>query len=200
MPLLGGNTTPVKRYSDGFNRNYITDVEFCGELVRNYMYIEAWSMMENLRTESMPLLLNKAICLYEMDRNEECINVSDRILALLGTMKNSVQPGTSDDRRALHEVQKNQFTYLVPISFRYVDMFPEMLRDSVLRIQVDCWSALGNTMKVIELGTPLLSKGYRNVMEAFYKIDHPDPYPPAKSGYELGEDGKVHFFVNGERQ
>lgn len=172
MPLLGGNTTTAKPYSEGFDEQYVADVEFCGELIRQYMYEEAWSMMNTFRLESIPLLINKAICLYEMDRNEECIGTCDKILALLGTKKNSMPHGAPDDMHALHEVQKNQITYLSPVTFRYVDLFPEMLRDSAFRILVDCWSALGNTAKVIEVGTPLLSKGYRNVIEAFYKIDH----------------------------
>lgn len=200
MPLLGGNYPAVKRYSEGFEKEYIEDVEFCAELVRQYMYEEAWSLINTLRQESIPLLINKALCLYEMDRNEECINVCDRVLALLGTMKNTVPLASPDDMKALHDVQKNHFTHLVPVTFRYIDMFPRFLRDSVLRIQVDCWSALGNKAKITEVGTPLLSKGYRNVMEAFYKIEHPDPYPSVKSEYGLGEDGKVYFYINGEKQ
>lgn len=200
MPLLGGNYPTAKRYSEGFEKEYIEDVEFCAVLVRHNMYEEAWSLMSTLRQESIPLLINKALCLYEMDRNEECINACDRVLALLGTRKNTVPPASLDDMKALHDVQKNLSTHLVPITFRYVDMFPRFLHDSVLRIQVDCWSALGNTAKVTEVGTPLLSEGYRNVMEAFYKIEHPEPNPPIKSEYSLGEDGKVYFYINGEKQ
>lgn len=200
MPLLGGNPSTAKSYSEEFDKQYIADVEFCGDLIRRYMYEEAWSLMNTLRQESIPLWVGKAICLYEMDRFGECVKICERVIALLGTMRNGVSPVSPEDIKALHEVQKNQTTYLEPVSFRYVELFSQALRESALRIIVDCWSALGNTAKLIEVGTPLLSKGYRNVMEAFYKIDHPDPYPPTKSGYELGEDGKVYFIVNGQRQ
>lgn len=198
--LLGGTQQPTKRYSDNFDAQYINDVEFSGKLIAHTMLEEAWTLMNTLKPESIPLLMNKAICLFEMNRNEDCLKACERSLALLGTMKNTLPTPPPDDMRELHEVQKNQVTYLNPVTFRYVELFPEILRDSALRIQVDCWSALGNTAKVIEVGTPMLGKGYRNVMEAFYKIDHPDPTPPATAGYGVDEHGKVYFQFNGERR
>lgn len=178
--LLGGIPQPTSQcYSDNFDAQYIDDVEFVGKLIARNMIQEAWMLMNTLSSESIPLLLNKSLCLFEIGRKEDCLVACERVLALLGTMKNNLPAGKPQDMHTLHEVQKNQATYLNPITFRYVGHFPEMLRDSVLRIMVDCWSALGNTAKVQQIGTPLLGKGYRNVMEAFYKIEHPDLNPPA---------------------
>lgn len=179
--LLGGTPQPInQRYSDNFDAQYIEAVEYCGKLISRTMLQEAWMLMNTLKPESIPLLYNRALCLWEMNRSNDSLNTCERVLALLGTMKNSIPPSQPDDMRALHEVQKNQVTHLNPVTFHYVELFPEMLRDSVLRFMVSLYSDMGNTAKVIEIGTPLLSKGYRNVMEAFYRIDNPDPTSPEK--------------------
>lgn len=192
--LLGENQQSTsQRYGDNFDEQYIEAVEYSGNLISRTMLQEAWMLMNTLKPESIPLLYNRALCLWEMNRNKECLNMCERVLALLGTIKNGIPPSKPDDIRALHEVQKNQVTHLNPVTFRYVELFPEILRDSVLRFMVSLYSEMGNTAKVIEIGTPLLSKGYRNVMEAFYRIDNPEPPSPSTAEYEVDNNGKVYF-------
>lgn len=198
--LLGKSSNTNNQDSVSFSESYIKDVEMCGQLISRYMYEEAWMLMNTLQQESIPHLINKAICLYEINRYAESIQACERAMELLSTCKNKVPLGKPEEIQLLHEVQKNQVTYLNPVTFRYVELFPENLKESLLRVIVDCWSALGNTAKVIKTGTPLLNKGYRNVMEAFYKIDHLDTNTPVSAGYQMGEDGKVYFYIDGEKQ
>lgn len=171
MALLGENLQSAKRYSDKFDAQYIEEVEYCGNLITQNRLEEAWILMSILKQESIPLLLNKALCFFEMNRNEDCLSACERMLSLLGNSKNNISIGIQEEIHALHNVQKNQVTHLMPVTFRYVELFPEILRDSVLRLMIDCWSELGNKAQVLKLGTPLLRKGYRNITEAFHKIN-----------------------------
>lgn len=171
MVLLGGNLQPANRYSDNFDAQYIEVVEYCGNLITQNRLEEAWILMSSLKQESIPLLLNKGLCLFEINRHEDCLQACEKILALSGNTKSNFPPEIQKEVHTLHNIQKNRATHLMPVTFRYVELFPEILRDSVLRLTIDCWSELKNKAQILKLGTPLLRKGYRNVTEAFQKIN-----------------------------
>lgn len=170
--LLGTDNTPgARHYSDDFAPSYREDIEYAARLIEKYQYEEAWTLLNALEKESIPLLFNKAICLYDAQQNETILRLLDRALTLLGLLNNGGRkPAVSPEITAIREVQKNQLTYLTPVTFRYIESFPHLLKDSILRLMVDIHLELGNKAKILELGTPLLSKGYRNITEALEKV------------------------------
>lgn len=170
--LLGRENNPgTRRYSDDFDSQYREDIAYTAQLIEKYQYEEAWTLLNSLEKESIPLLFNKAICLYDARQNETILRLLDRAWTLLGLLNNGgMKPAGSPELTAIRDVQKSLLTYLTPITFRYIESFPHLLKDSILRLMVDIHLELDNKAKVIELATPLLSKGYRNIIEAIEKV------------------------------
>lgn len=169
--LLGSENKPDKRrYSEEFDHSYREDILFAAQLIERQQYEEAWIRMDTLERESIPLLYNKALCLRDVYHYEATITLLDRASALLIPYERTPIPVETQVLKAIREKQKNRETYLHPITFRYVDLFPHQLRDSILRFMTDTYLALGNTAKILEIATPLQSKGYRNIIEALKTI------------------------------
>lgn len=169
--LLGSENKPERRrYSDEFDQPYREDILFTAQLIEKQQYEEAWIRMDTLERESIPLLYNRALCLRDAEQYESVIPLLDRASALLIPYERTPIPGETQTLKVIREKQKDRETYLYPITFRYVDLFPHQLRDSILRFMTDTYLALGNKPKIREIATPLQSKGYRNIIEALKTI------------------------------
>lgn len=145
------------------------DLSLCAALITDGRLLEAWTLMEAIPGETILLLFNKALCLIETRNYAQAIPLLERAFTLLTPQKTGITPSTSPEAEAMRQKQNNKDTHRQPVTPRYAELFPHLLKDSVLRLMVDCYLALGNTAKVIEIATPLKSKGYRNILEALNK-------------------------------
>lgn len=168
--LLGSNLQKPKYYSDNFNEKNITEMEFCAQLIIRSQYIEAWTLLNSSQPESIPLLINKAICLIGSQNHSGAVTLLEKALTLLIPQRPVINTPTTPEADNLRHLQNETNAYLEPITFRYVDLFSHLLNDSISRMLVDCYSSLGNTAKVLAIGTPLKSKGYSNITQALNKI------------------------------
>jgi len=170
--MLLGNTNnkpDTITYADRFDAAYRANIERSRWMISIYMYEEAWTLLDSMQPESIPQLYNKAICLYDARDNETILRLLDRAWTLLQQLDGGLQSPRSPQIDAIREIQKDALTYLQPVTLEYTQMFPHILKESILRLMVDSWSELGNNAKVLQIATPLASKGYRNIHQAIEK-------------------------------
>jgi len=56
--------------------------------------------------------------------------------------------------------------YLQGISELYINYFPALVHDAIVRLKTDCLLVLGNYAKVVAIATPIAHKGYKNITDA----------------------------------
>jgi hypothetical protein len=66
----------------------------------------------------------------------------------------------------MRQQQNQQEDHLHAITKKYIASFDVLTRDAIVRLRIDCWLHLGEYAKVIELGTPVEHKNYKNIAEA----------------------------------
>ncbi|MDR2038852.1 MAG: hypothetical protein LBQ60_13095 [Bacteroidales bacterium] len=148
----------------------INDMEFCAVLLDRGQSVEAWTLLHR-QAESIPSQFNKAICLIRVEEYASALPLLEQVLGILAQTPQGLKTPESPSLRTIQDVQATTKAYTEAITFKYAELFPETLKDSVLRMMVDCHAALGNHNKVLEIGTPLKSKGYQNVIDAIKKVE-----------------------------
>ena len=165
--LIGGDNKTAKRYSDGFDEGYVADVEYAATLIAQRCFAEAWEVMSACKQESIPLLYNQALCLKSGGEYfPRVLELFERLQRLAALLPRDSRTLIQADTTSIFKAQREEQTHNAPITFRYVDRFPHLLKDSILRHLIGCHLIMGNHAKVIELGTPLASKGYKDVVDA----------------------------------
>ena len=139
--------------------------EWIVQLLSNNQYVEAYRLMKSEPPKKLSTLFNSAICMLFIEEYEQCLHSLDEALAKLQPKPADNSP-KEDRYRKLERMQSADSSYLQGITDRYVRHFPDMVKNNILRVKIDCYRALSQWSKVLELAAQLGSQNYLNVENA----------------------------------
>ena len=132
-------------------------------------YAEAYVLLERQTNPSLANLYNMALCLYFSEAYTACLLLVERAVSKLPAYALRHQKWSHYAQNInTHQMAKD--TYLCPVSELYTLHFSALLKDSLLRLQVDCyvylrdWTHLAQTLEQIQ------AKGYANVERALKQL------------------------------
>ncbi len=129
-------------------------------------YAEAYRLLKKEPAGKVSVLYNLALCCrFAGDHRQALYRLDEALSVFRPALGNDAAP-EDEIYRASVAAQNATNTHLSGVTEKYVSRFPEMMKDNILRLKVDCYSALQHRNKVIETAALLKNKGYRNVVEA----------------------------------
>lgn len=175
--LLGGNQSDKKQPTVQPDEQATQIMEMCVSLIGDDRYEEAWILLstftvnESNNNNSVVLHFNRALCLIRASNDYvAALSLLEKAWNMFSPLAGGIHTPETPELQTMRKNQNERSTYLHPVSYKYAELFPELFRDTILRLLVDCHTALGNDNEVIRLATPIQHKGYRNITEALNKI------------------------------
>ena len=150
------------------NSNGLSDKndEWIVLLLSNGQYVEAYRLLKSEPQQKLSTIFNLALCSYFAEEYEQTLSRLDEALAKL-------QPNPVDNTfvnddlyKKLESIQNADDSYLQGMTEMYIRHFPYIVKNSILRIKIDCYLALSLWNRIIELAPLLKSYEYQNVEEA----------------------------------
>jgi len=154
--LLG--TTPAK------NNPPDTEVLVIHLIMQN-RYAQAYEMLTAQKAVSASGLYNTALCLHWGGSYHEALNRLESI-RLSPQVNNSSRLEGNREYMQIRNKQNQTSDYLQGISETYIQAFPVLASDDIIRLKTDCWLQLEDYAKVIAIATPIASKGYSDITTA----------------------------------
>lgn len=155
---------------DSFNhKTIIVNQDFIVRLIALGKYTEAYQLLITLTQTKKEVcnLFNLALCYYYGEIYQQTIYTLDEVLSLLMiTPRNQALLPVDKDCKILLSKQNQSECYQSGITDEYFSYFPEIVKDSILRIKVDCYLHLQQWDRVLEVGNTIRNKGYKNVNNA----------------------------------
>ncbi len=159
--LLGNNTPNRQDTTPQVNEDWVV------QLISNGQYAEAYLLLSKETSRKISSLYNLALCSYFAGKYEQTIYRLDEALSTFRPAPDS-NPVEDDLYNAIVRVQNATDAYQTGITEKYVQRFPGITKDNILRLKIDAYLALERWNKVIETAALLKNKNYRNVEEALH--------------------------------
>ena len=140
--------------------------EWIVQLLSGKQYVEAYRLLKSEPPQKLSTLFNLALCLYFAEEYEQSLYQLDAALAKLQPNITSNFSINDDLYKKLESKQNVDNSYMQGITDKYVRHFPYMVKSNILRMKIDCYRALCQWNKIMELAAPLRNENYRNVEEA----------------------------------
>ena len=140
------------------------DIEIV-RLISSHQYAEAYQMLSNQLTPTISNLYNMALCMFEGKAYVECLDKLEETYTKLQPFMSYAIQG-DEISVAIQKSQRNNSTYLNPVTDYYVSRFPCTLKSSIYRLRIDCYKEMGMWNEVIQTAELLEHKDYKNVVEA----------------------------------
>lgn len=141
------------------------DESFIIQLMLQKRYAQVYELLMHQQSTQPSSLYNIALCLYWSGDFEEALIRLENIR--LATQMANHNKLTADSYLKAITIRQNQTDdYLYGMTEAYIENFPELAGDAVVRLKTDCWLQLGNYEKVIAVATPTAHKGYKNITDA----------------------------------
>jgi hypothetical protein len=146
------------------NVNHSPEVEtLILQLMMQQRYAEVYELL--IHQQSTSALYNMSLCLYWTDNFQGALSHLERIqLNPEVKIANSITANT--EYKGIKDKQNQTADYLHGMSEAYIQTFPSIVHDAIIRLKIDCWLHLGNYAKVIAAGMPIAHKGYKNITDA----------------------------------
>lgn len=148
------------------NRSNTSVQDLIEQLIGRSLYADAYALLIQEPAGQTVTQYNLALCFNAAGYYNEalmCLDKSQLCLPVNQTNRNSVTDGFY---KALLDKQKQLNDHLFAITDKYLQLLPQKVTDSIIRLKTDCWMQLGNYAKVIETATPIAYKQYGNIIEA----------------------------------
>jgi hypothetical protein len=139
--------------------------EFIIQLISQQRYAEVYALLGNQKLMQTSAQYNLALCLHWAGSYNEALSQLDNI-RLAPQLSSSDQYQTDTTYKLIKSKQSQTKDYLQGISEVYVQNFPALVQDAIVRLKTDCWLQLGNYAKVIAIATPIVHKGYNDIADA----------------------------------
>ena len=130
-----------------------------------HQYAEAYLLLERQTNPSISNLFNMALCLYWSQEYTDCLLVLNRVDYKIPVYSFRQKVMSRRGQRLLIK-QMSKESHLNPISEFYVNQFLDILKESILRLKVDCLSALSNWSELLVVASQLSIQEYENVQKA----------------------------------
>ncbi|MCD8043116.1 MAG: hypothetical protein LUH10_08625 [Tannerellaceae bacterium] len=163
--LLKGNTT-TPEFPDVVNDTFIN------LLITNNQYTEAYTLLSGCNQLTIAGSYNLILCLIQAEEYTQAILKADEVLRLIQTRVPQTNRNENETVKMLRTKQCRLDTHRAAVTLEYVKTFPGILRESVLRLKIDCYRATGNWNKVIETASQLICKEYKNVETALQEAEN----------------------------
>jgi hypothetical protein len=148
------------------NSNITSDKEsFVIQLFLQQRYAEVYEVLNDQQSSQTSVLYNKALCLRWSGNYQAALNQLESI-KLAPQLNNGSKFNATIEYNGIRGKQNQTDDYLQGITEAYVEAFPVLVHDCIVRLKTDCWLQLGNYAKVIAIATPIAHKGYRNITDA----------------------------------
>lgn len=154
--LLGSNVT---------KDSGIDTTSLISQLIWQQRYAEAYQLLINQPAAQTDVLYNLALCLHWSGNDQEALSRLQSI-QLTSQLDTAERRTASNEYLQIRSKQNQTADYLAGLSDAYIKTFPDLTRDSIVRLKTDCWLQLGNYDKVIAIATPIAHKGYKNITDA----------------------------------
>ncbi|AMR34008.1 hypothetical protein A0256_22435 [Mucilaginibacter sp. PAMC 26640] len=135
------------------------------QLILQQRYAEVYQLLNKQQSPQASTLYNMALCLHWSGNYQGALNRLENI-RLAQQVNGISQLNTNSDYQEIRNRQNQTDDYLHGMSEAYIQSFPVLVSDAILRLKTDCWLQLGNYAKVIAVATPIAHKGYKNITEA----------------------------------
>lgn len=135
------------------------------QLLLQQRYAEAYELLDRQQPAQRAALYNMALCLHWSGNHREALSRLEKI-QLARPVGNSAQLEADSDYKQIKSKQNETDDHLQGMSEAYINCFPALAQEAIVRLKTDCWLQLGNYAKVIAVATPIAHKGYRNITEA----------------------------------
>lgn len=139
---------------------------FIARLINQSLYADAYVLLIKEAREQTVTQYNLALCFYHTGSYTEALLCLDKAQAYLPVNPNKNYPVTDAFHTAMLEDQHQLNDHLFALTAKHVQLLPQKIADSIIRLKTDCWMQLGNYAKVIEIATPVAYKQYGNITEA----------------------------------
>ena len=126
-------------------------------------------ILEDMRPLAPAALFNTSLC--QVHAGEYASAISSLRSAFDAAERITPKPRKPDSplMKTVAGRQNATGVYRRAVGDRYTERFPDILKENILRLMVDCHAELGQWAKVFERGTPLRGKGFANVDAAMEK-------------------------------
>ena len=128
-------------------------------------YAEAYELLSKQQPANTCVYYNLALCLHWSGNFEAALNQLDKI-QLAPRMGQANLPNTDTGYKLIKSKQDQTDDYLNGISETYIQIFPGLFHDAIIRLKTDCWLMLNNYNKVIAIASPIAYKGYKDITHA----------------------------------
>ncbi len=136
------------------------------QLMSDGCYAEAYLLLKKEQAGRVSSRYNLALCCYFAGEYQQALYRLDEALSVFRPMPGHDAMQKDDVYKALIIAQNKTDSYRKGIDEKYVSHFPDMMKDNILRLKVDCFLVLKQWNKLIETAALLRTKDYRNVAEA----------------------------------
>ncbi|WP_374166172.1 hypothetical protein [Arcticibacter sp. MXS-1] len=138
---------------------------FILQLLLQQRYAEAYELLINQRSVSTAALYNTALCLHWSGNYEQALSHLERI-QFTPPVSRASPLNPDKEFNQIRNKQNQTDDYLQGMSEAYVESFPALVHDAIVRLKTNCWLQLSNYAKVIAIATPIAHKGYKDITEA----------------------------------
>lgn len=135
------------------------------QLILQQRYAQAYELLASHKPASASGLYNIALCLHWGSSYQEALNNLANI-RLAPQVSN--RPENNKEYIQIKDKQNKTNDYLQGLSEAYVQAFPVLAADDIIRLKTECWLQLGDYAKVIAIATPISHKGYDDITKALH--------------------------------
>lgn len=137
------------------------------QLILQQRYAQAYELLASHKPTSASGYYNIALCLYWGGSYHEALNNLANI-RLAPQVSNNNTPESNKEYMQIKDKQNKTNDYLQGLSEAYIQAFPVIAGDDIIRLKTDCWLQLGDYAKVVAIATPISHKGYDNITKALH--------------------------------
>lgn len=135
------------------------------QLMLQQRYAESYELLVKQQKPQASAVYNLALCLHWSGNYEAALNQLDKVQ--FSPHPNRTGPPPTDANYNLIRNKQNEYhDYLQGVTEAYVQSFPVLFSDAIIRLKTDCWLQLRNYPKVISVAKPIAFKGYKNIADA----------------------------------
>jgi hypothetical protein len=140
------------------------------QLFLQHRYAEVYELLNEQQSTQTSVLYNKALCLYWSSNYQAALIQLDGI-KLAPQLNNGNKLNSISEYTAIRNKQNETNDHLHAMSDAYVNTFPHLVHDAIVRLKTDCWLHVGNYANVVAVAAPIAHKGYKNITDALKLAD-----------------------------
>lgn len=136
---------------------------FIASLIDAGQYKEAYLILREADRERLCVTFNISLCLIYAEEYAKALVYLEKLQSLLSTHIQLSDYPKDETAKSIDKQQNKSESYKKPVTEEYIRLFPEIFKESVLRLVLDCYAALKEWSMVKRIMSLLQNKQYGNV-------------------------------------